>query len=124
MAYFFHENQKTFYNPLLKKLIQLQEIEKESHKCWLNPNNEDPPIYSFHKKIVVKIDERDMTENIAKYFLRIKGRHCKMVSKDFFLSKIEEWKRLEKVSSLFTGCSASDEIGRIRAGEIDADNYY
>ena len=124
MAYFFHEKQKTFYNPGLKKIIQLQEIEKESYKCYPHPHNEDPALYATFKTVTVKIDERDMTENIAKYFLRIKGRHCKIVSKDFFLSKIEEWKRLEKVNSLFTGCSASDEIGRIRAGEIDADNYY
>lgn len=115
MAYYISKTGTEVFDDLAKNITYLMITNRDRYEVTLF--EDDVPLYEFYKTITKKV-------KVVVVTWPINMDNFQEITEGAYQEKIKELKALEGEEERYDFSSAADEIGRIRAAEIDADNAY
>lgn len=116
MAYYISKtNRDTVYDDLAKNITYLMITNRDRYE--VTHFDDDVPLYEFYNIITKKVKVMAVTWPIYM-------ENFREITESAYQEKVKQWEALQGEEERYDFSSAADEIGRIRAAEIDADNAY
>ena len=112
MAYFFSDKTSECYDDLTNTVTYLATSTQDSYEII---RSDDVPVYYFYETLTKRV-------KAMRFPFPFNFKNFNEVTETFYLARIKELEALEGCEERFIFSSYADEIGSIRAAEIDADN--